>query len=168
MIDKKMLARVNDKIQANPEALVKEIEEELKWKKVYLTEIEKKRILRILQNKFFREIVLMTIQKEYKRRDIDAASEISNILGVSAIVPYLQFRATKKNTQKLAAELNQSYDGTIGFEYREYNSSDPVENFLNYLGPNLPEKLIRLLPVDLERIFDIIEETAKRIQMNKK
>jgi len=168
MVDEGILNVIDKKYQSNPEPLVKEIEKSLQEQKppIFITEDEKLCILRILENKFFKEIISSAIEKETQPRDIDAVHEISNILGVTSILPYVTHRRNEKAIVKgLTDEEKKEWVGYISQKVKEPKSKKPIDQFLYYFGrPNLQKKLIRLLPVDLENLWDNIEKALKRIQ----
>ncbi len=168
MIGKNIISSINNKIQSNPETMVLEIEDTLRLKKVSLSAVEKKRVLRILQNDFFKEMILTTIKREIKKREeIDAAKDLMQILGICSIIQYPKSRSAKNIVEKVGEEFKCSFKEFEKPIFREYSSKDPIENFLNYLSIDLPKKLIMLLPLDMEEIWNTIEATQKKIIMQK-
>ena len=172
MINEEIINLIDKKYQSNPKPLVKEIEEDLQEQKpkISLTENEKKCILGILESRFFKEIISSAIEKEmrardHQPRDFDAVREISNILGVTSILPYVTHRRIEKAILKeLPDEEKEDYRGNIDQKVKEPKSKTPIDHFFYYLDrPNLLKKLIKLLPVNLENLWDTLEEAQKRI-----
>lgn len=167
MADEKVLNVIDKKYQSNPEPLVEEIEKMLgsQKPKISLTEDERLCILSILQNKFFKGIISSAIEKETGPIDIDAAREISHILGVSSIPLYRLHKSLDARARALARKQHAEYKGYIDQKVKEPKSQKSMDQFYYYFDrPNLLSKLIRLLPIDLEKFWEAMEEAKKRIE----
>jgi DNA-binding PadR family transcriptional regulator len=167
MVEGGLLTVADKKYQSRPEKLVEEIKKELTDKKITLTDSDKKRVLKLLQCRFFKEIIASEIEKEPKNRkpqDIDAAQQISSILAITCIPIYQQFRQEEKEIGAMYAHEKTKFIGYIDQEpFKETTTQDPITEFLFYLQPRLASKLVRLLPADLPQVWDSFEEVLKKI-----
>jgi hypothetical protein len=165
MRNEKLITKREHGFQSNPQPLVEEIGKQFEERGISITENDKLCILGILQNDFFKEL-LSTISQKKTPREIDTVREISYILAVTSIVPYQRRRIVEENIlRKMTPEERADWIGYIDQDIKAHQgSTDSMSEFLHYLQPNLAKKLIKLLPVDLENLWNIMEQAQQKIE----
>jgi len=161
----KLITRKEQGYQSNPQPLVEEIGKQFEEQGISITQNDKLCILGILQNDFFKEL-LSSISQKKTPREIDAVREISYILAVTSIVPYQRQRIIEKSILRgMTPEGRADWIGSLDQEIKtQQGSTDSMSEFLHYLQPNLTKKLIKLLPVDLENLWNVMEQAQQKIE----
>jgi len=126
MVEKGILNKV-DGFQSSPKSLSEEIKIDLKRKGVDLTKNQEIRLLHILENRFFKETILTTRNREMIPQDINAVNQISYILAATAIAFHFEHMMFFKNLEREEKKQRREYArGVDDSEVKEPPSSNPI------------------------------------------
>jgi hypothetical protein len=116
----------------------------------------------MLNNKYFRTAVSSTIEdvsyttEEGRFRDVDAVREISQVLSVFSLPVFWEYKSIELSLRGIS-KIDKPFTAST-----TKNPRDQLFQSLFY--GRISSKLIRLLPIDLEKVWDAMIEVRKNYQ----